>query len=130
LWVYGLGVVNIRVVIALCLGLLFQLFLLGGARPLQESSEFCCGDSQSMDCCADLDFCPCLEEGDSKQTPTPLIPAGLDLKLGLAQAPGENCPVAMIQSAGDVVIPSKFCLGARHGFLGVPVSVAFCRFVI
>ena len=117
-------------VIAVFLGLLIQLtqvqlFSGDGAAPP------CIKMGNSMGCCESVKSCHCLEDSDPDQQSTPLTVAAVDSKLLLSRAP-ETDPVSVFISPTDSSIlvaspTSRVCGGF---FAGVPVSVAFCSFVI
>ena len=83
-----------------------------------------------MSCCEQLDSCPCAKESRENEKPAPLLPAGVDLKVFLSKAPealrSGTRPSPATESKMALVSPAP----CRTGYAGVPLSVAFCRFVI
>lgn len=84
-----------------------------------------------MSCCDGLKSCPCAKECDPAQKPGPLIPAGADLKLLVSKASeptGLDTPT--IPQTEELIENVASQTDVRSAFAGVPLSVAFCRFVI
>ena len=121
---------DMRSIIALLMGLVLQLSQMQSclaARP----EEPCPARTHAVKCCCGgLESCPCVKETRESETPTPQLPASVELKLSISEAPEVTLiapPVSPPASAGGIVaIPA---LG-RSGYAGVPLSVAFCSFVI
>ncbi len=119
----------IKSIIALFLGLVIQLsqVQLGSAA---EPVKSCGGNAHSMCCCDGLQSCPCAKESDSDHKPSPLIPAQGDLKWLVSKA---TEPTGLDKSSfplTEAVVSTGSQMEARSAFAGVPLSVAFCRFVI
>ncbi|MBK1817385.1 hypothetical protein JIN84_17325 [Luteolibacter yonseiensis] len=119
----------IKSIIALFLGLVIQLsqVQLGPAAEPVKS----CDNGQFMSCCDGLQSCPCAKESDPDQKPSPLIPAGVDLKwlVSKVSEPASLDSPTNPQSETLVVFAASQT-DTRCAFEGVPLSVAFCRFVI
>ncbi len=118
--------VALKSIIVLFMGLVLQL---SQARAcLATQTEHAC--VANMSCCEDLDSCPCASESRENEKPAPLLPAGVDLKVILSKAPEAPAPETRLSPAAGsrvaLVSPALF----RNGYAGVPLSVAFCRFVI
>jgi hypothetical protein len=122
-------VIGFRMLIALFMGLVLQL---------SQAESFCSGDvapacgsqKHSMSCCEGLKSCPCAKSGDSDQKPKPLAPAPVDLKW-IIQKTSEGQPFDVCISPPDLTQISVASPNESHrGFLGVSLSVAFCRFII
>ena len=83
-----------------------------------------------MSCCESLQSCPCAKKSDPDQKPSPLIPLSGDLKWFASKAsePAGLDELILTQTEFEVGTGSQ-----REGpiaFAGVPLSVAFCCFVI
>jgi hypothetical protein len=124
-----LGVVNLRPFIALILGLVIQLSQVpacwggGVSESCAASAKCCCGPAES---------CPCATQGDSDRKPAPAIPPAAELKqLVLSALPDTNPADRMAACLPSVVRVVEAKPLGRIGYFGeVPLSVAFCRFVI
>ena len=120
----------IKSIIALLLGLVIQLSQVPSCLA-GEAEKPCATSAQGMDCCKDAESCPCFEESDQKpQKPTPLIPESVDLKFLYSKAPETTRLEALIVPPGEAVLATASALEIRNGYSGVPLSVAFCRFLI
>ena len=117
-----------RSIIALLMGLVIQLsqVQLSVAADTAES----CHREGGASCCDDRQSCPCVEEGDPGQKPAPSVPAGQDLKWLISRTTESNKLEIFTSPSADAGVFSAFCLDLKNGYLGVPLSVAFCRFVI
>ncbi len=115
--------------VALVLALVVQFSQVSGYLAMQESSS--CVDESSMSCCcAAVKSCPCVEESPNHEKPEPLFPASIDLKQ-LVSKTAEN-PILVdldppATASTNTAATSIFFHGA---YQGVPLSVAFCKFVI
>lgn len=100
---------------------------LGVPRLSEKPQKSCHASEESCEC---FKQCPCAEKSDPGQPPAPLAPVSSDLKLLVIQPEAVPAawtpPVPPVESA---VCPAKF---SEHwvGYKGVPLAVAFCRFVI
>jgi hypothetical protein len=118
-----------RLFIALFLGLLIQLSYVQvcGGGPTAEP----CGTAAlPMGCCEGLKSCPCAEESRSDQTPAPLTVVAVDLKWHLLKAAETPACAALISPPEDSESSAAPITRVCGGFAGVPLSVAFCSFVI
>jgi hypothetical protein len=117
---------DVRSIIALFLGLVIQ-FSQVPSRVMDQPTKAC---ATAMSCCEGLDACPCARNNESDQKPAPVIPASVELKIAIAIASVSHDTVALLSKAieGNAVMGSQreSCVG----FAGVPLSVAFCTFVI
>ena len=120
---------EVRAIIALFLGLLIQL----------SQVQLCSGDVaappcattvDSMACCEGLKSCHCANESNSDQKPAPLTVVAVDLKLLLTTAPETLSVAALVSLPEDSVLGAASASRVCGGFAGVPLSVAFCCFVI
>jgi hypothetical protein len=120
------GVSVLKSIVGLFLGLVLQL---SQAQPhLATRIEQAC--AANMSCCKDLDSCPCVSESRGNEKPAPLLPAGADLKSFLTKAPEAPALETRISPAGGSRVALIFPAPFRNGYAGVPLSVAFCSFVI
>jgi hypothetical protein len=120
------SVVAVKSIIVLLMGLVLQL---SQAKPClaTQTTQACAAD---MSCCGDAESCPCASESRGNEKPAPLLPASVDLKVFLSKAPEAPVLETRLSPAAKsrvaMVSPAPF----RSGYAGVPLSVAFCRFVI
>lgn len=119
---------DLKSIIALFVGLVVQFSHAQSA--LATGAERSCGGSESMSCCAEFQSCPCADSGNSDQKSPPLAPASADLKWLVAKLAEREVTEVLIEFPAIVVGPSATSLEFSSGYLGVPLSVAFCRFVI
>jgi hypothetical protein len=120
---------NIRLIIALFMGLVLQLSQMPGCLASQPA-EPCATQAHAASCCCEgSKSCPCARETRENQQPAPLLPASVEVKLSISEAPEVAllAPLVRPPAAGmAVAIPAP----GRSGYAGVPLSVAFCSFVI
>ena len=119
----------IKSLITLFLGLVIQLsqVQLGSAA---EPVKSCGSNAPSVCCCDGLKSCPCAKDGKSDQKRSPMLPGGGDLKWLVLKA---SVPVGiepLIFPLTEPVVSTGSQLEARSAYAGVPLSVAFFRFVI
>ena len=119
----------IKSIIALFLGLVIQFSQVQSGFAT-EPGKSCGVLADSLCCCAGLQSCPCAKEGDSNQKPGPLIPAAPELKPLISKAPATINFDAMTSPQAEEVEFSVSQTDPAKGFAGVPLSVAFCRFII
>jgi hypothetical protein len=119
---------DMRPVIALFMGLIIQLSQVQLAAATDTAEP--CHREGSASCCADRQSCPCAEESDRDQKPAPSVPAGHDSKWIISRTTDPNKLEAFVSPPADTGVLSSFCLEPKSGYQGVPLSVAFCRFVI
>jgi hypothetical protein len=120
---------NVKAVITLILGLVFQLAqVLPGALVASP----CASHGTTCACCAGQDSCPCAKSGESDHKPAPLVPdSGSILKLPAARV--GDARVSIESLAGNPSSPTVAAspvAGLSNGYAGVRLSVAFCSFVI
>lgn len=116
----------LKSIVGLFLGLVLQL---SQAHPyLATQTQRAC--VAEMSCCEDLDSCPCLSESRNDQKPSPLLPTNADLKI-LLSGTSEALPLETQPSpTGKLRVASASTGPCRTGYAGVPLSVAFCSFII
>jgi hypothetical protein len=122
---------DIRSIIALFMGLVLQLsqVQVGFAT---EAVKPCATQARPMSCCEGHKTCPCAKESRENQKPGPLLPASVELKQLLSKTPEAPRLIALVapltatKAAAVVTTPA---LG-WSAYAGVPLSVAFCSFVI
>jgi hypothetical protein len=120
---------GIRSIIALFMGLVIQLSQVQ-TSVAAEPTKSCGTSAHRTDCCEGLKSCPCATKSDSKEKPAPLVPAAVDLKLFVSKASGPGSYEAFHFPPTDSVFFNTTRLDSRSGYAGVPLSVAFCSFVI
>ena len=120
-----------KAAIALIFGLIFQLAqVLPGLAAVMADDRIpvvCC------ECCAGLDSCPCAEEGEPAPPPLPLAPdSSQNLKVPLAKTTGTHVSLETFSGQQGIApsVISTSVTGPWTGYTGVPLSVAFCSFVI
>lgn len=121
---------NIRATFALIMGLLLQWSMVQ-AFPDATPAEHCATASAPMACCASKQVCPCVvDKGESGEKPAPLAPASPVLKLVFVGVPSTDNSVE-IAAISVAVHGSPYARAdSVAGYPGVPLSVAFCSFVI
>ncbi|MES2924445.1 MAG: hypothetical protein V4819_23030 [Verrucomicrobiota bacterium] len=116
-------------VIALFMGLVIQLSQSQSCLAT-ISAEPSGVTARPMCCCEGLQSCPCASDRSPDRKPAPQIPAAVDLKWILPKATGANsldAPASPRAESGISIAPRA---EARWAYPGVPLSVAFCSFVI
>jgi hypothetical protein len=120
---------NLKAVIALVMGLVFQLAQMVPSAAATTS----CAPAPVCACCESADSCACAKCGDSEQLPVPATPADHsgELKMPL---PASTEILSTAQPADSPAAPTTSRPMDRPsfivGFQGVRYSVAFCSFVI
>jgi hypothetical protein len=119
---------DLKSIIALFMGLVIQFSQVQSLLAADTAKS--CGGGESMSCCDGLKSCPCASEGDTDQKRAPMAPVTVDLKW-LVSKPSEPNPLeALISPPNDAVVSSTTSMELPSGYAGVPLSVAFCTFVI
>jgi hypothetical protein len=120
---------NVKAVITLTLGLVFQL---AQVLPAAAVASPCASHGTSCACCAGQDSCPCAKNSESDQKPAPLVPdSGSVLKLPAAKA--DDTRISIESLAGNYpsrTVATSPAACPSGGYAGVSLSVAFCSFVI
>jgi len=120
---------NAKVIIALILGLVFQL---AQVLPGAVVASSCPSHTESCGCCKSGKSCQCAENSDSNQKPNPApIETAAGLKLPHARI--SETGIMPVTAAGIESVSRTttfFHTGPPSGFPGVRLSVAFCTFVI
>lgn len=120
---------NVSSIIALFLGLVIQWTQLQAAFAFDPATS-CGGHGVAMSCCDGLQSCPCVSEGEPDQKPSPLtLPAG-DLKLLVSGVTGPSGVDELLSQSTEISVSATSGAAFVPGYAGVPLSVAFCRFVI
>jgi len=117
-----------KIISALCMGLILQLSQVRLSAAAETGIS--CGNSESMSCCTGRDSCPCAKESDSQQNPPPLFPATVDFKLLVSKTSEPDQLEASVSPPSDKVFSNTCRLDSMSGYAGLPLSVAFCTFVI
>ena len=120
---------GIRSIIALFMGLVIQLSQVQ-LCVAAESTKSCATSGDRMSCCEGLKSCPCAKKSDPVEKPAPLVPAAVDLKLFVSKASGPSGFDVIHFPQSVRVLVSAARRESNTGYAGVPLSVAFCRFVI
>ncbi|RYD23066.1 MAG: hypothetical protein EOP88_05655 [Verrucomicrobiaceae bacterium] len=119
---------GLKAVIALLLGLVIQFSQVQSGFAALVSS--CKDTAEPMSCCQGPDSCPCLSETNTDQKPAPVIPAGIDLKWFVSKSTEPDRLVSASSACGQSALPATRARDSFAGYAGVPLSVAFCSFVI
>ncbi len=123
------NVMGTRSIIALFMGLVLQLSQAQLClTPRVEKS--CATEAHAMSCCEGSGSCHCATESRDHEPPTPLVPASVDLKVFLAKAPEVPRVETLFSPPEETRVVEASPVLGRGGYAGVPLSVAFCRFVI
>jgi hypothetical protein len=120
---------NVRAVITLILGLVFQL---AQALPAATFTSPCASQGEFCACCESADSCPCAKNGESDQKSAPQLPeSGNVLKLPAAKADDNRFSIESLAGAHpSPTLATSPVSGPSSGYAGVPMAVAFCSFVI
>src|SRR5690606_27045873 len=126
---YLMPEMNIRVTIALFMGLLLQLSQVQ-AWPSTTPAKSCGLAAAAMSCCASKQVCPCADQSDSDEKPIPLAPASASLKLVFTHLSATDDSATLVVSSSPINLFPTTRAVSTAGFPGVPLNVAFCTFVI
>jgi hypothetical protein len=114
-----------KVMMAILLTLGIQLLAVEPCLKSTSPPESC-----AKSCC-DGHVCPCAKNGEPHQDSTPITPAPLAPKFFTVFKTIHGSELEALASPtvgrADHTPGNQ---GPHHGYLGVPLSVAFCRFVI
>jgi hypothetical protein len=120
---------NVRSIIALFMGLVIHLSQV--QLSLAADAAKSCGDhGLAMTCCDGLQSCPCASEGNPDQKPSPMAPAVVDLKVLVSKVAEPVKLEPPVCHSADIVVSTTSPADFISAYAGVPLSVAFCRFVI
>ena len=117
---------GIKSVIALLLGLVIQL----AQVPLCFALESAAPQTPSVCCCTGSDSCPCVSESEPPPRPEPLVSVALDLKWLISQGSACCRPGPRNVPSTDLTAPPVSLPESHRGYPGVPLSVAFCCYII
>lgn len=120
---------NMKAAIALVCGLVIQLSLI---LPSLAATTDHVPVTEACDCCEDLNSCPCVHESEPAQKPLPLAPdSNQNIKVPLARVADARVPLESTFAAQFSPI-RKSTQTTTHpsGYIGVPLSVSFCSFVM
>jgi hypothetical protein len=120
---------NVKAVITLTLGLVFQL---AQVLPGAAIASPCAPQESSCACCAGPDSCHCADHGEPEQKPAPLSSVSGSILKSPAAKTGDT-RVSIESLPGNHPSPTAAAYpaeGASSGYAGVRLSVAFCSFVI
>lgn len=120
---------DMKSIIALFMGLVIQLSQ-AQLSVVADSSRSCGTSGHAMSCCEGQKSCPCAKKSEPKERPAPLAPLSGNLKLFVSIASGLGCFESIHFSPIEAVFSSTPRLDSKSGYAGVPLSVAFCSFVI
>jgi hypothetical protein len=121
---------NLKAVITLILGLVFQL---AQVLPGAAATDSCAPGAVSCPCCKGLDSCPCADNGKSDEhKPAPLSSdSGSIFKLPAAKAGDTRVSIeSLVGNDSSPTVSTSPHAGPSCGYNGVRLSVAFCSFVI
>ena len=126
-----MGVMTLKSIVGLFLGLVIQLSQVQ-ACPATDSTPSCPAVAASAhDCCKEKTSCPCALESKKAPLPIPAAPAPVDLKLSAPKVRELDFLALFFLPKIPEAVPAIASFPESHvGFAGVPLSVAFCSFVI
>ena len=128
--VYPIPEMNVRAITALIMGLLLQWSMMG-ALPAANPAGSCGAEAASMSCCAPDKPCPCLKNQENPgKRQDPLAPKAPDLKSVFTLTSSTDDGVSALAAPTPSRSTPHARAGSTAGFPGVPLSVAFCSFVI
>ncbi len=119
----------LKSIVGLFLALVFQLSQMPSALAGQPQQQ-CATQALAMSCCEGLGSCPCATESRENDKPAPLLPASLQLKFFISKAPEQPRLETFFSLPAGIQGGPASPAPCRGGYAGVPLSVAFCRFVI
>ena len=120
---------NVKAIIALFMGLVIQWSQMQSCMAAIPAGS-CGGNARSGCCCEGLQSCPCASDRSPDQKPAPLIPAAVDLKWLIPKATATDSLHAPVSPQSETKVATVSRAEARRAYAGVPLAVAFCRFVI
>jgi len=120
---------NVKAIIALLMGLVIQLSQVQ-ACVAAISAGPSGAKAHPMCCCDGLQSCPCASDRGPDRKPAPLIPAAVDLKFFISKTAVANSLDVPVSPRATTVVATAAHWEARRAYAGVPLSVAFCCFVI
>jgi hypothetical protein len=98
-----------------------------GNSPSPECAE----TSSAMDCCESIKSCHCAEDHSPEPKSAPIVVVSVDIKLLLSNPPENDRFVTVVSPRSSGIRETAISTPDWHaGFMGVPLSVAFCRFLI
>ncbi len=121
----------LKFTVGLFLGLVIQLSQIQPCVAADSEQSCPTVAARVHTCCEGKVSCPCANNSQQAPTPAPAIPVSVDLKLNAPKARELDfitlffLPDSSNAKPGIVRFPES-----TFGFLGVPLSVAFCSFVI
>jgi hypothetical protein len=125
-----LGPVILRMILALFMGLIIQWSQMHACLG-DSTYPKCAEPSSAMSCCKSIKSCHCAEDTNPEQKPAPVVVVSVDLKLLLSKPPENDRFVTVVCSRSSTSEETAISTPDWHaGFAGVPLSVAFCRFLI
>jgi hypothetical protein len=120
---------NVRTVIAVAFGLLFQWAQMAHAVVSTEAG----GNVSAVhcDCCADLPSCPCASDGEQEpdRSPLPVLPDTVKLPAAKICETRVSLEIADASQTTRRAIEMSMAQ-AVAGYAGVSLAVAFCSFVM
>ncbi|MBK1882782.1 hypothetical protein JIN85_10170 [Luteolibacter pohnpeiensis] len=120
----------IKSIVALFLGLLLQLSQVQAGLACLTTDDCAPMKSHTMSCCADQASCPCASNSEDEPKPAPIAPATAQLKLEFPAPVELDHEPGMLIASGLPVAPPSVPADLNVGYEGVPLSVAFCSYVI
>ena len=121
----------LKSIVGLFLGLVIQLSQVQPCAAM-DSQLPCPSVAASVhDCCKGKSSCPCAGRSEQAPTPAPAVPVSVDLKLNAPKARELDFLSLFFLPEISEAVPATASFPESHsGFSGVPLSVAFCTFVI
>ena len=121
----------LKSIVGLFLGLVIQLSQVQPCSAADFKQPCPTVKAHSHSCCEGKTACPCASKSEQAPTPIPIAPASVDLKLNAPKLRELDFLTLFFLPEFSEAVPATASVSQSHnGFTGVPLSVAFCTFVI
>ena len=121
----------LKSIVGLFLGLVIQLSQIQPCAAADTALSCPSVAAKVHDCCKGKSSCPCASKSERAPIPAPAIPAAVDLKLNVPKVREADFLALFFLPEISEAVPATASIPESHvGFSGVPLSVAFCTFVI
>ena len=118
-------------IVGLFLGLVIQLSQVQPCAATDSKQACPTAVAQVHSCCEGKTSCPCANNSEQAPRPVPAIPVSVDLKLHAPKGRELDFLTLFFLPISPVAVPATASFTeSSSGFAGVPLSVAFCNFVI
>lgn len=121
----------LKSIVGLFLGLVIQLSQVQPCAAADSKLPCPSVAARVHDCCKGKASCPCMGKSEQAPMPVPAVPVSVDLKLNAPKARElDFLALFFLPEISEAVLATASIPESRSGFTGVPLSVAFCTFVI